>query len=68
MRRSQYLAFLDQKFEQEFGPKLKKLREINELAAVGRISEEERLHLHEILFPGFKKLEPATPAIVAESA
>ena len=68
MRRSQYLAFLDQKFEHEFGPKLGKLREINHLAAVGRISEEERLHLHEILFPGFKKLESAAPVIVVRSA
>ena len=64
MRRSQYLAFLDAKFEEEFGPKLQQLREINRLAAVGRISEKERLCLHEQLFPGFKRLEKPTPMTV----
>ncbi len=59
MRRSEYLAFLDAKFEKEFGPKLEKLREINRLAAIGLISERERLKRHEKLFPGFSKVESA---------
>jgi hypothetical protein len=57
MRRSKYLQFLDAKFEREFGPKLRQLREINRLAATGKISEQERLTLHERLFPGFSKVE-----------
>jgi hypothetical protein len=57
MRRSKYLQFLDAKFESEFGPKLRELREINQLALTGEISEQERLSQHERLFPGFSKVE-----------
>lgn len=62
MRRSEYLAYLDAKFEREFGPKLRQLREINRLALHGEISEEERLLLHEGLFPGFREFgQPSQP-------
>ena len=57
MRRYQYVASLDAKYEQEFGRKLHQLRGINRLAVIGKISEEERLRRHEQLFPGFCKVE-----------
>jgi hypothetical protein len=67
MRRSQYLAFLDERFEREFGPKLQELRKINQLALTGRISEEERLMLHEALFPGFAHTTCETALATSEA-